>query len=420
MPDENINSYDNLNLDKSNWENVQFGDVAFFKKKNVDRENTTLTKYIKGEHMNSEDLHIRQWGDLKDEYLGPAFHRLFEKGDILYGSRRTYLRKVAIAGFDGITSNTTFVINSNEKKIIPELLPFIMLSEGFAQHSIKNSKGSVNPYVNWKDIASYQFLLPPKDQQAKIAELLWAMDDVVEKEKEVLEKLLINERVNINDLFFHKDIGQCKKSKLGYIPNNWDCVTLQELLEKGSIVSHLDGNHGSFYPKAEEFVDSGVPYISANCIENGEINLNNAKYLTIERASVFTKGVACDGDILLAHNATVGPVCMLKTQLEKIILSTTLTYYRVNDKDVSSKYLYYYMQSDLFQKQLKRVMSQSTRNQVPITTQRKLYFIIPPLNEQNLIATSINQVKTPLESSKGHIESSMQLQKSLINEIFSV
>jgi type I restriction enzyme S subunit len=77
------------------------------------------------------------------------------------------------------------------------------------------------------------------------------------------------------------------------------------------------------------------------------------------------------------------------------------------------------MQSDLFQKQLKRVMSQSTRNQVPITTQRKLYFIIPPLNEQNLIATSINQVKTPLESSKGHIESSMQLQKSLINEIFS-
>jgi type I restriction enzyme S subunit len=152
-----------LQLDRSDWQLVRFGDVAIQQKQSVDRDNTELTRYVKGEHMGSEDLHIREWGELTNEYLGPAFIRKFEEGDILYGSRRTYLRKVAVAHFDGITANTTFVIKANEAKIDKRLLPFVMLSEGFAEHSIRNSKGSVNPYINWKDIANYEFLLPPKD-----------------------------------------------------------------------------------------------------------------------------------------------------------------------------------------------------------------------------------------------------------------
>ena len=96
-----------LNIDKSNWQLISFGDVAIQKKGRVDRESTTLTRYVKGEHMGSEDIHLREWGELDDEYLGPAFHRRFDEGDILYGSRRTYLKKVCIAPFAGITSNTT-------------------------------------------------------------------------------------------------------------------------------------------------------------------------------------------------------------------------------------------------------------------------------------------------------------------------
>ena len=94
-----------LQLDRSDWQLVRFGDVAIQQKKSVNRDNTELTRYVKGEHMCSEELHLREWGELTNEYLGPAFIRKFEQGDILYGSRRTYLRKVAIAHFDGITAN---------------------------------------------------------------------------------------------------------------------------------------------------------------------------------------------------------------------------------------------------------------------------------------------------------------------------
>ncbi|MDR2408761.1 MAG: restriction endonuclease subunit S, partial [Bacteroidales bacterium] len=140
-----------MNIDKRNWKKVKFEDVAKQQKGVVDIATTELNRYIAGEHMEPEDIHLRKWGIVGNGYLGPAFIRKFEKGDVLYGSRRTYLKKVAFADFDGITANTTFVIKPNTEILDSKLLPFFMLSDSFTKHSIENSKGSVNPYINWKD-----------------------------------------------------------------------------------------------------------------------------------------------------------------------------------------------------------------------------------------------------------------------------
>lgn len=409
---------DSLNLDRSQWKLVPFGDVAIKQNESVDRETTKLKRYIAGEHMRSEDLHLREWGDVGENYLGPAFTRKFSVGDILYGSRRTYLRKVAVADFEGITANTTFVIKANEDVIIKELLPFLMLSEGFTQHSIRNSKGSVNPYINWKDIANYEFLLPPKDQQAKLAELLWAADASIEAIKDLHAQSEQFKASRTRNLLTASKEEQTTQCKLGVIPEGWKCLSLQELIESGAIVSHLDGNHGSDYPRNEEFVSSGIPYISANSIESGTVDFGKAKYLTTERAAKIRKGVAQDGDILLAHNATVGPTCELKTAEEKVILGTSLTYYRVDSEKLSSAYLLSYMKSRFFQKQLEQVMSQSTRNQVPITTQRKLMFLIPPRSKQDLVAEAVENLSKPITSALAALNTSQKLLKSLINQIF--
>ncbi len=213
------NTADTLQIDKKNWTKVKFGAVAIQQKISVDRDKTDLTFYVKGEHMGSQDLHLREWGELTDEYLGPAFIRYFEKDDILYGSRRTYLRKVVIAPFEGITSNTTLVIKANEKIIDKRLLPFVMMSEGFTDHSIKNSKGSVNPYINWKDLANYEFLLPPKAEQARLAELLWAMDEVIEKEKLVIDMTKKLKKSKLKETFKKEN---CRKLKIGSISESLD------------------------------------------------------------------------------------------------------------------------------------------------------------------------------------------------------
>jgi len=171
------------------------------------------------------------------------------------------------------------------------------------------------------------------------------------------------------------------------------CVakTLQELIDMNWITYHLDGNHGGDYPRAEEFVDEGVPYISANCIVDDQIDMTLAKYVTPERAKRFRKGIAEDGDLLFAHNATVGPVAILNTEEPIVILGTSLTSYRCNKKHILTEYLMAYMKNPLFIQQYERNMQQSTRKQVPITTQRKYSFIIPSIDEQTKFAKFVKQ-----------------------------
>jgi len=90
-------------------------------------------------------------------------------------------------------------------------------------------------------------------------------------------------------------------------------------------------------------------------------------------------------DVLFAHNTTVGPTTLLVTKEEKVILGTSLTYYRCNTDYIEPEYLLLYMRSKEFISQYQAVMRQSTRNQVPITKQREFYHIIPPLRIQHEI-----------------------------------
>jgi type I restriction enzyme S subunit len=156
---------------------VKLGEVVKDVKINVNREDYDY--YIAGDHMDSEDVHLNRRGKLSDGLTGSAFTRLFRAGQILYGSRRTYLKKCAVADFDGICANTTFVLESADNSVfLQELLPWLILSERFTQHSINKSRGSVNPYVLFSDISEFEFDLPALDEQRRLAELLWAADAV--------------------------------------------------------------------------------------------------------------------------------------------------------------------------------------------------------------------------------------------------
>jgi len=111
-------------ISKARWTRVAFGDVVRKVNDKVDPWDSGLERYVAGEHMDTDDLRIRRWGLIGDDYLGPAFHMRFKPGHVLYGSRRTYLRKVALADFEGITANTTFVLETKDPtRLMPELLP---------------------------------------------------------------------------------------------------------------------------------------------------------------------------------------------------------------------------------------------------------------------------------------------------------
>lgn len=163
-----------LNLDKSHWKRVAFGDVVRNVNESVrDLEAAGIDRVIAMEHMDPGELKISRWGSTED---GTTFRRRVKPGQTLFGKRRAYQRKVAYAEFDAICSGDIYTFEADETQLRGDLLPFLVQSDGFFEHALGTSAGSLSPRTNWRDLKDFELDLPPLDEQKRIAALLWAAE----------------------------------------------------------------------------------------------------------------------------------------------------------------------------------------------------------------------------------------------------
>ncbi|MEK6584397.1 MAG: restriction endonuclease subunit S, partial [Nitrospirota bacterium] len=167
-------------MDTSKWNKVSFGDIAkCLTVATKDPLAEGLNRYVGLEHIEPGNIHIKSWGNIED---GTTFTRVFRKGQVLFGKRRAYQKKAALAEFEGICSSDILVCEAIEDAVIPELLPFIVQSDRFFEHAIKTSAGSLSPRTKFKDLAKLTFRLPSKpEDQKRIADLLWSIDETEQK-----------------------------------------------------------------------------------------------------------------------------------------------------------------------------------------------------------------------------------------------
>ena len=162
-------------FDRTGWKRVRFGDVVENWNETCDPAEAGLERFVAMEHLEPGSLHVRSWGNVAD---GTTFTRRCRPGQVLFGKRRAYQRKVAVAEFEAVVSGDIYVLAPKDtRRLLPELLPFLCLSERFFQHAVGTSAGSLSPRTNWSSLASFEFDLPPLDQQRRIAEILWAVDE---------------------------------------------------------------------------------------------------------------------------------------------------------------------------------------------------------------------------------------------------
>lgn len=337
---------------QTGWRRVKFGDVVRFVKEDADPDSGEFERYVAGEHIETDNLHIRSWGTIGDGYLGPAFHRKFVRGQVLYGSRRTYLRKIAVAAFDGITANTTFVLEPNGDDLIPELLPFIMQTEAFTAHSIKQSKGSVNPYINWKDLAWFEFMLPPKDEQRRIAEILWAADEVEQKWAAARSELRFVKEAVLNNLSGNKDYAE---------------TALGDVIEHPqyglSIPLHSTGRY---------------PIFRMMNFEDGRVVANDMKFVDLSDDD-FRAYKVYPGDLLFNRTNSadlVGKVGIFELDGDYVFASY-LVRLRCKQGTIEPHFLNYYLNSDEGQRRI-------------------LAFATPGVSQTNINASNLQQVRVPL------------------------
>jgi type I restriction enzyme S subunit len=314
------------------WTTVAFGDVVRQVKDKVDPGESGLERYVAGEHMDTDNLRLRRWGDIGEGYLGPAFHMRFKPGHVLYGSRRTYLRKVAVADFEGITANTTYVLEPKDPSVLlPELLPFIMQTEAFNQHSVRESKGSVNPYVNFSDLAWFEFALQPIEEQRRIVAALSATEAGLDTHRALVETLDGLRQASI------------------------DQFTALSGVETARLGEHCEMQNGRPFP-GDEYCDDGVPLLRpGNLAPTGYLDweVSKTKHLPARYLAEAADFLVGPDDVVINLTAQsledgfMGRVCMARDG-DRCLLNQRIGRFKAFSSRLLPEYLYRTLQSGRF------------------------------------------------------------------------
>ena len=163
--------------------NYRFDKIAFNSTAKKTPTESDKEHYIGLEHIDSECLEITRWGS----DVAPIGEKLImKKGDVLFGKRRAYQRKLAIAPFDGIFSAHGMVLRPNEEVVDKNYFPFFMSSDLFMERAVQISVGGLSPTINWKDLREQEFPLPSLAKQKVLADKLWAAYRLKESYKKLL------------------------------------------------------------------------------------------------------------------------------------------------------------------------------------------------------------------------------------------
>lgn len=174
-----------LAIKKSAWERVAFGEVVRNVNATVrDLKTVGIDRIIAMEHMDPGELKIARWGSAE---VGTTFTRRVKPGQTLFGKRRAYQRKVAYAEFDAVCSGDIYTFEADTTRMLDEFLPFLVQSNEFFDHALGTSAGSLSPRTSWRDLANFEFALPPLDEQRRISDLLWAVERNRRAARDVLE-----------------------------------------------------------------------------------------------------------------------------------------------------------------------------------------------------------------------------------------
>jgi len=164
-------------LKRGELKRLPFGAFADSINERVEPADAAEEIYVGLDDLDSGSLHIRRWGKGSD-VIGTKLR--FRKGDIIFGRRRAYQRKLAVAEMDGICSAHAMVVRAKPDMVLPEFLPFLMMSDRFMNRAVEISVGSLSPTINWTALKLEEFDLPPLGQQRRIADILWEVDATIE------------------------------------------------------------------------------------------------------------------------------------------------------------------------------------------------------------------------------------------------
>lgn len=400
-----------LDLQQNKWIRIKFGDIAEEVKNRVDIPSESgYERFVGGDHLDSGDLTIKRWGSTNDVQ---AQKLLFKKGDILFGKRNAYLRKVAYADFDGVCSAHMMVLKPRTENIDERFFPHFMQSDQFWERALMISEGSMSPTIKWKVLEKQEFLIPSKDEQRCIAKILWAAEDVIVKNEQFVSAAEHYKQLMIRELF-HKGIGHTEFKEIkrvGLIPKDWQVLKLQDIVKKEKPITYGIVQAGPHVP-------DGVPYLRSSDLNGESIILEDLLRTSDEIAEAYKRSEVYPGDIVFSLRGNIGETKIIPEFLKRANLTQGTA--RIScSKSYNRYYINYSLQSEKVRKRILSVTKGTTFKEISLEELRKIQIPIPFLDEQQKIASILISIDNLISTANSAVKSSRTLKMKLINTLLS-
>ncbi len=381
------------------WRWVRLGDVVRNVRETVsDPIEAGIERYIGLADLDPESLHIRRWGLVEE---GTTFTQVFRPGQVLFAKRRAYQRKVAVAEFEGICSGDLLVFEpEDEAVLLPDLLPFIMMTDSFFDHALATSAGSLSPRTKPKDLARYEFALPPLDEQRRIAEILWAADEAKQGYSIVLRQSGAVRQATINRL--------CPDTSQG--DAQYRVVQLQEVAEM---------QEGRVFPSSD-YTDAGIKLLRpGNLGPDGYLawSTDITRWLPGEYIETASDLIIESGDVVINLTAQsledgfMGRVCLAQSG-DQSLLNQRLGRF-ICQEQLLPEYLYRYLQTTQFRRLVEARCEGSKIKHLYWRHLADFKLLLPSTDIQQTVIDTIAQIDDQIVGTQQHVDSLLTLDIAL-------
>lgn len=385
---------------KAGWTRVAFGDVVRLSKLRAkDPEAEGYERVVGLEHIEPGDLRIRRWAEIAD---GTTFTSVFKPGQVLFGKRRAYQRKVAVADFAGVCSGDIYVLEPSSDALMPELLPFICQTDAFLDHAVGTSAGSLSPRTNWKSLADFEFLMPQIQEQARLVGTLAAHRAALESLQELEDRLTSVQNAYVEDLLK----GRFKSAPV---------LKVKQLL--------TEGPRNGKSPSAAEG-EGGFQSVSLSAVSNGQFNPEGCiKFVEIENDNAEPFLVKAGDAFVVRGNGNrnlMGKVGISRKSYDDLIYPDLLIRLRFDETVILKEFAVAQWNHPSVHAQLAaRAKSSNGIWKVNGQDIRAHSLVVPSMDEQKEIVSALQQYRSNIASVKKRQQQLRDLLKKIHEQAFS-
>lgn len=273
---------------------------------------------------------------------------------------------------DCIISSSYFVFEVIDKeRLDPEYLMLWFSRPEFDRYARYKSHGSVREIFDWEELCKVELPVPAIEKQHEIVNAYNTISTRIELKKHINDNLDVQIQTLYKEQFIDFKHFKDSVSEETYLPEGW---TYRKIEECGFDIS--DGNYSSKYPKYDEFVSSGVPFIRGTDFAGKYISTKNVLYITPEMHAELKKGHTKQGDILISTRGEIGKIAFVPDDLIDVNINSQLV--RINGNGVLPRvYLAYTLMSETVKNEIKSLITGSVQEQLPIGKLMKIHILFP-------------------------------------------